>query len=183
MVTSTRAATRSLQRRQAPTQKRRFSPPSNKQMQRTRHGSDGASPLICVFGGPESHATRTISVTFATVVVAAIMAVGCGLCGNEDEVRVTSPDGKHVAHSYLRNCGATTDYVTMVDMETPGHSNGINAYSADGAHELTLRWTSPQELHIECRGCPPRHLTAPGIDGVEILVISAAPGSGVVPHL
>ncbi len=25
--------------------------PSNKQMQRTRPGQDGASPLICVFGG------------------------------------------------------------------------------------------------------------------------------------
>jgi hypothetical protein len=126
---------------------------------------------------------RTISVTVATAVVAALMATGCGLCANEDEVRVTSPDGKHVAHSYLHNCGATTDYVTMVDMEMPGRSNGINAYSADGAHELTLRWASPQELHIECRGCPPRHVTAPRIDGVEIMVISAVRGSGVVPRL
>jgi hypothetical protein len=126
---------------------------------------------------------RTTSVIFAAALLVAITAMGCGLCGNEDEVRVTSPDGKHVAHSYLRNCGATTDYVTVVDMETPGRSNGINAYSADGAHELTLRWASPQEFHIECRECPPRHLTAPGVDGVTITVISAVRGSGVVPHL
>ena len=123
------------------------------------------------------------SVTLAAAVLVATAATGCGLCGNEDEVRVTSPDGKHVAYSYLRNCGATVDYVTMVDMETPGRSNGINAYSANGAHELTLRWASPQELHIECRGCPPRHLTAPPIDGVTITVISAVRGSDVVPHL
>ena len=126
---------------------------------------------------------RITPVTFAAAVLAAITATSCGLCGNEDEVRVTSPDGKHVAHSYLRNCGATTDYVTMVDMETPGGSNGINAYSAAGAHDLRLRWASPQELHIECHGCPPRLLTAPRIDGVTITVLSAVRGSGVVPHL
>jgi hypothetical protein len=126
---------------------------------------------------------RINSVIFAAAVLLATTAAGCGLCGNEDEVRVQSPDGKHVAYSYLRNCGATTGYVTMVDMETPGRSDGINAYSADGAHELTLRWASPQELRIECRGCPPRHLTAPPIDGVTITVISAATGSVVVPHI
>jgi hypothetical protein len=111
------------------------------------------------------------------------LQAACGLCGNEDDVRVASPDGKHVAHSYLRNCGATTDYVTIVDLEAPGYSQGATAYSADGAHELSLRWASPQELHIECRGCPPRHPTAPPIDGVTITVISADRGSVVVPHI
>jgi hypothetical protein len=126
---------------------------------------------------------RINSAAFAAAVLVVTTVTGCGLCGNEDEVRITSPDGKRVAHSYLRNCGATTDYVTMVDMETPGRSNGINAYSADGAHESTLRWASPQELHIECRGCPPRHLTAPRVDDVTITVISAVRGSVAVPHL
>ena len=122
---------------------------------------------------------RRLAVPFLSLA----LQIGCGLCGNEDDVRVASPDGKHVAHSYLRNCGATTDYVTMVDLEAPGYSQAAMAYSADGAHELTLRWTSPQELHIECHGCPPRHPTAPPIDGVTITVISAVRGSGVVPHL
>jgi hypothetical protein len=31
--------------------------PSNKQMQRTRRGQDGASPLICVFARPQWIAT------------------------------------------------------------------------------------------------------------------------------
>jgi hypothetical protein len=31
---------------------REVSAPPNKQMQRTRHGQDGASPLICVFSVP-----------------------------------------------------------------------------------------------------------------------------------
>ena len=107
----------------------------------------------------------------------------CGLCGNEADVRVHSPDGKHVAHSYLRNCGATTDYVTMVDLETRGDSFGVNAYSAAGTYNLTLRWASSQELRIECRGCPPRHPTAPPIEGVTITVLSVPRGSVVVPHL
>ncbi|HET6898617.1 MAG TPA: hypothetical protein VFK70_09725, partial [Vicinamibacteria bacterium] len=64
---------------------------------------------------------------------------------------MASPDRKHTAHLYLRNCGATTGYVTMVDLETPHNSAGANAYSAEGAYEMTLRWASPNELHIECR--------------------------------
>jgi hypothetical protein len=39
-----------------------MSGPPNKQMQRTRHGLNGASPLICVFDGPsETHATALCS--------------------------------------------------------------------------------------------------------------------------
>ena len=88
-----------------------------------------------------------------------------------------------MAHSYLRNCGATIAYVTMVDFESGGYSRGATVYSAEGAYQLNLRWAAPQELHIECRGCPPRHPTAPPIDGVTITVISAARGSVVVPRL
>src|SRR5260221_7087053 len=93
----------------------------------------------------------------AAALLSLVLQDGCSLCGNEDDVRVASPDGRHVAHSYLRSCGATTDYITMVDLEVPGYSQAAMAYSADGAHDLTLRWASAQELHIECRGCPPRH--------------------------
>jgi hypothetical protein len=35
----------------APKEIREVSAPPNKQMQRTRHGQDRASPLICVFDG------------------------------------------------------------------------------------------------------------------------------------
>jgi hypothetical protein len=115
----------------------------------------------------------------AAALLAAGLQAACGLCGNEDDARVASPDGQHVAHSYLRNCGATADYVTMVDLEAPGSSQGATAYSADGAHELKLRWDSPHELHIECRGCPTRDPAAPPIDGVTITVVSAARGSVV----
>jgi hypothetical protein len=114
--------------------------------------------------------------------VSLALQAACGLCGNSDDVRVTSPDGKHVAHSYLYDCGATTGYTTIVDLEVPGYSQGANAYSAEGAYHLTLRWASPDELHIECRGCPPRHPTAPPIDGVTIVVVSAARTSVVVPR-
>jgi hypothetical protein len=112
-----------------------------------------------------------------------LLSLQAACSGNEDDVRVASPDRKHVAHLYLRNCGATTDYVTVVDVEAPHNSQGANAYSAEGTYDVTLRWASANELHIECRGCPPRHLTAPPIDGVTITVVSAARDSVVVPRL
>jgi hypothetical protein len=55
---------------------------------------------------------RRIGKRLAAVLLSLALQAAC--CGNEDDVRVVSPDGKHTAHWYLRNCGATTDYVTMV---------------------------------------------------------------------
>jgi len=126
---------------------------------------------------------RKIGKTRALALASLAFQAACGLCGNTDDVRVPSPDRKHVAHSYLYDCGATTGYTTHVDLEAPGYSRGANVYSAEGAYDITLRWDSSNELHIECRGCPPRHLTAPRIDGVTITVISAARDGVVVPRL
>ena len=104
-----------------------------------------------------------------------VLAVVSGLvacCGNEDEVRLTPPDRRHTAHSYLRNCGATTDYVTVVELEAPGFSRGAPVYSADGAQQLRMRWPSSTELVIECAACSPHHPAALPVDGVTITVVA-----------
>src|SRR5262249_14282521 len=137
--------------------------------------------LNAVFGGRGS-ARMKVGLNLV-LLLSSLFLVGCDACGSEDDVRVSSPDRKHVAHSYLQNCGATTDYVTMVDLEAPGSSHGVAAYSAEGAYSLTLRWASTKELHIECRGCPPRYPGAPQIDGISVTVISARRGSSLTPHL
>jgi len=115
-------------------------------------------------------------VTLIRMTVAAVFAIGLwACCGNEDEVRVPSPDRKHTAYSYLRNCGATTDYVSIVELEAPGFSRGAPVYRANGTQRLHLRWLSSKELVIECAACPPRDPTAPPIDGITITVTMPDP--------
>jgi len=114
---------------------------------------------------------RVTATHVAAVVGGAIALGGCDLCGNEDRVSLPSPDGTRVAHSYLRNCGATTDYVTLVDLGRRGDTDGVTVYLLEGVHELELRWASPRELHIQCPTCPPRHPMAPPVDGVRVKVV------------
>jgi len=92
-------------------------------------------------------------------------------CGTEDEARVASPDRKHTAYSYLRNCGATTDYVTVVELMGPGDSRGSVVYQVEGGAPIQLKWASSDHLLIQCVNCPPRHPAAPPVDGVTITVV------------
>jgi hypothetical protein len=61
-----------------------------------------------------------------------------------------------------------------------GNTDDVRVTAPDRKHayDLTPRWASGSELHIECRGCRPRDPTAPLIDGVTIIVISAAERAG-----
>lgn len=65
---------------------------------------------------------------FPTVLVlGATLFSGCGTCGEEVVAQHPSPDGEHVAILFVRNCGATTPYVTHVNI-------------ADAARELDTDW-------------------------------------------
>ena len=114
----------------------------------------------------------------------ALLSLACGLCGNTDQVDLPSPDGKHVARSYLYSCGATAGYSTRVDLDTKGDIGGwAPVYSAEGSYELRLRWPTSGELRIECGGCPPRHSSAPAVDGITITVESVNRRSNAGPQL
>jgi hypothetical protein len=54
-----------------------------------------------------------IRVAFA----ATLMAVtGCGMCGEDVMTTQVAPGGKHAITTYVRNCGATTSYVTHANL-------------------------------------------------------------------
>ena len=115
-----------------------------------------------------------VSGTHVAAVLGGVLALGgCGLCGSQDRVAVPSPDGRHVAYSYLWSCGATTGYVTHVDLGRRGDTDGVTVYLLKGAHDVELRWASPRELHIQCRACSPRHPMAPPVDGVTVKAVQS----------
>jgi hypothetical protein len=109
-------------------------------------------------------------------VLIAVVPTACGLCGRSAEVQAPSPDGRHVARSYLHDCGATTGYTTRVDIQRKG-GDWAPVYFAAREYELRLHWVTPRELRIDCDGCPPRHPSAPPVEGVAISVVNAAVGS------
>jgi hypothetical protein len=73
-------------------------------------------------------------VTIAVVVgIFSVASTGCDLCGEDVVAEKTSPDGKFTAVTYSRNCGATTPYVTHVNLRRanerfePGWDGAIHA--------------------------------------------------------
>ena len=65
------------------------------------------------------------------IAVGAVAVLGVGLslvlhfdplCGEELMSEQTSPDGRHVAALMIRNCGATTDYASHVNVRSSGSS-------------------------------------------------------------
>jgi hypothetical protein len=83
------------------------------------------------------------------------------LCRNETVASLKSPDGKHRAILFMRECGATTDYTTQVSIVASSwsyHDIGnvfvADAYARDAKRGLwggpwaEVAWISPQQLLV-----------------------------------
>jgi hypothetical protein len=87
------------------------------------------------------------------------------VCSNQTVASLKSPDGKHRAILFMRECGATTDYTTQVSVVNswwPFHGIG-NAFVADaydsgakrgswGGPWAQIAWASPQQLLVTYDG-------------------------------
>jgi hypothetical protein len=66
-------------------------------------------------------------------------------CGDETKKEVSSPDGAYVAAFFERNCGATTDYASIVTLRRRGDQfNGDKDEAIlviDGLCAIDLAWT------------------------------------------
>lgn len=67
----------------------------------------------------------------------AVSSVGCSdTCADDIVSRVTSPDGRHVAVLFQRDCGATTGFSTQISIVDVGSKpvGGGNVFVADDDH-------------------------------------------------
>jgi hypothetical protein len=106
------------------------------------------------------------------LILLSVAAANCGLCGDEVVMEVVSPDARYVARSFVRSCGATTPYVTHVELRRNRYwlTSAANIYVATGHYELSLVWDGPAELRIAWEGCPDRHPAAAEWNGVTITI-------------
>jgi len=79
-------------------------------------------------------------------------------CSESDAGRVASPGKAYVATVFIRNCGATTGYVTPVNLRGAGDafvpdSHGVirggEVVSMDGNPRVALNWTGDADLEVE----------------------------------
>jgi Family of unknown function (DUF5412) len=97
-------------------------------------------------------------------VIVCTLFLGCcsfsltGDCNNTIKSEVKSPDEKYVATLYVRDCGATTDFSTIVSLRAgSANFNGEEGriFVIKGQPQVNILWTDKTSLRIECIKCSP----------------------------
>jgi len=86
---------------------------------------------------------------------------GCGgLCEDDERASVVSPDGRSTVRVFIRNCGATTPFITVAEVRftRSWFPHRELVYVEEGTEDLVPVWETPERLVIECAGCPARGL-------------------------
>lgn len=75
---------------------------------------------------------------------------------------IPSPDGVLVATSVSRDCGATTDFSTSVNLHRRDHGFDEEAgdlFVAAGRHRLSVTWLDADRLKIQCNDCTRKQIS------------------------
>jgi len=103
-----------------------------------------------------------VAVLLASIALLLVAFLEFGMCVNEVVSTVPSPDRRHHAVIFQRDCGATTDFSTQVTLDPLFLSRPLgvgNVWIADagrdeapraqwGGPEVSIAWTSPTNLRL-----------------------------------
>ncbi len=77
-------------------------------------------------------------------------------CADTIKSEAKSPDGKYIVTLYERDCGATTDFSTIVNIRASSAKfNGEEGrvLIVKGQPEVLLAWKDNTRLQLECHDC------------------------------
>jgi hypothetical protein len=100
--------------------------------------------------------------------------LGCNPCKEEIWSTSTSPDGKWVAVTVMRDCGATTSEVVAVNVHPTNESTlrqKNNALVLKYGKTAGVSWRDAHTLALECRDCTANDIVAK-IDNVGPIKIT-----------
>ena len=100
-------------------------------------------------------------ILIVVIVVSALCLTGgyfslTGDCSNKIKLEAKSPDGKYVATWFVRDCGATTDFSTIVnlrDISTRFDGDQLGVFIVEGQPQVSIVWQGARHLRIECQNC------------------------------
>src|SRR4051812_41299549 len=96
-----------------------------------------------------------------TVILCVLLIVGCSKdqCGNEVKMEVISPDGKHIATLFERNCGATTRFDQVVTIRNNGSD-----FSGGDPENFIFTMVDRPRIKIEWNGATNLLISRPNIE-------------------
>jgi hypothetical protein len=100
-------------------------------------------------------ATRRISFSFGLICYL-ISLLSCSPCSDTPKSKAVSADGQLAANVYERNCGATTDFSSMVNVQKASDKfdgDEGRLFVANGRYDISVTWIGPRVLLIRCAAC------------------------------
>jgi hypothetical protein len=107
--------------------------------------------------------------------LAASVLAACGTCGDERITDATSPDGRFLARSFVRNCGATTSCAAHVEIreKSAWFQSAHTVFVAEGVMDPSVSWVGPRQIAITCNGCPSLRSSVSEWDGIQVALVHA----------
>jgi hypothetical protein len=97
--------------------------------------------------------TTLISKIIALVNILFLLS-GCAMtCGNTSIETKMAPNGEYIATSYIRDCGATTDFSTQVKITHEGNEEIVFVMNGRDV-DINLEWDKNNQLSIYYHGEP-----------------------------
>ena len=100
---------------------------------------------------------------FSYLFLSIILLQGCAVpfsdrCDDRINHEVASDDSRYIATLYVRNCGATTDYSSIVSVRErtskfDGDADQNIVFVVKVRPDIAVNWGSPNEIRIQCHGC------------------------------
>ncbi|HKW19464.1 MAG TPA: hypothetical protein VJO35_18285 [Terriglobales bacterium] len=90
-----------------------------------------------------------------------IWLVSCNTCSDTVKSKVKSTDGQLVANAFERDCGATTDFSSMVNVQNASdkfHPDEGILFIAKGRYDISVMWSAPRILVVTCLNCSRKNI-------------------------
>jgi len=88
-------------------------------------------------------------------------SVSSALCKDDVQTASASPRGNFIASVKLRDCGATTDFSSVISIKDVGGSSQISeedVFVLRGDNAISIKWIDDNTLKVECEECDPKNI-------------------------
>ena len=102
-----------------------------------------------------------ISVILCGLVIGVFVLSTACRCEDTSKTEIKSPNGKYVVTLYERDCGATTDFSTIVSLRASTDKfkgKGDNIFVVKGQPKISLVWQGNTSLLLGCAECAARDI-------------------------
>lgn len=93
--------------------------------------------------------------------VAGLASLFASDCEDTIKTEIRSPNGKYTATVFERDCGATTDFSTIINLRESSakfRGDDLGAVIIKGQHRIDLVWDGNRRLQLQCSDCRPEDI-------------------------